>query len=230
MRKINNDRYLNIPWNPEPLVTEVALLMMMRREPISPFIIQLYDWFEHPKEFTLVMEYPEPCETLDDAMSRRPWSDMFSRVVMMQAVMAVKVCYEHGVFHSDIHAKNFLLMKNQLKLIDFGCGQLLSWNGYESVTYRGAPGYCPPEILTEPRFHAVPANVWSLGVLLYELSNECLPFYDTTDIEQAEFTFQNRNLSKYCRDLIRQCLDRDPSKRPSLEQMLQHPWFKVGLN
>ncbi|XDV26669.1 hypothetical protein PO909_030316 [Leuciscus waleckii] len=227
IRKIDNDRYLYIPGNRQPLVTEVALLMMMRREPISPFVIQLYEWFEHPKEFSLVMEYPEAYETLYDIITRQPWSDWFSRVVMRQAVRAVLHCIHHGVFHNDIHAENFLFEKDtlDLKLIDFGCGQLFSSEGYESNRYRGFREYCPPEVFTEPRFHAVPANVWSLGVLLYELSNACLPFRNRTEIKQAEVTFQNPNLSKHCRDLIGQCLARDPAERPSLEQMLQHQWF-----
>ncbi|XDV47276.1 hypothetical protein PO909_016955 [Leuciscus waleckii] len=227
IRKSDNDCYLYIPGNPELLVTEVALLMMMRREPISPFVIQLYEWFEHPKEFTLVMEYPEHYESLYDIITREPWSDWFSRVVMRQAVRAVLHCIHHGVFHSDIHVENFLFEKDtlDLKLIDFGCGQLFSSEGYESNIYRGLVLYCPPEVMTEPRFHAVPANVWSLGVLLYALSNFCLPFQNRTEITQAEVTFQNPNLSKHCRDLIGQCLARDPAERPSLEQMLQHPWF-----
>ncbi|XDV47282.1 hypothetical protein PO909_016955, partial [Leuciscus waleckii] len=171
--------------------------MMMRREPISPFVIQLYEWFEHPKEFTLVMEYPEHYESLYDIITREPWSDWFSRVVMRQAVRAVLHCIHHGVFHSDIHAENFLFEKDtlDLKLIDFGCGQLFSSEGYESNIYRGLVLYCPPEVMTEPRFHAVPANVWSLGVLLYALSNFCLPFQNRTEITQAEVTFQNPNLS-----------------------------------
>ncbi|CAM4607174.1 unnamed protein product [Leuciscus chuanchicus] len=168
MRKIDNDLYLNIPGNPELLVTEVALLMMMRRESISPFVIQLYQWFEEPRGFTLVMEYPEPCERLLDSITRDPWNDRFSQVVMRQAVQAVQHCIHHGVFHNDIHSQNFLLKKDtlELKLIDFGCGQLFSSEGYESNIYKGVPDYCPPEVLTEPRFHAVPANVWSLGVLI----------------------------------------------------------------
>ncbi|CAM4606660.1 unnamed protein product [Leuciscus chuanchicus] len=168
MRKIDNDLYLNIPGNPEPLVTEVALLMMMRRESISPFVIQLYQWFEEPRGFTLVMEYPEPCERLLDSITREPWNDRFSQVVMRQAVQAVQHCIHHGVFHNDIHSQNFLLKKDtlELKLIDFGCGQLFSSEGYESNIYKGVPDYCPPEVLTEPRFHAIPANVWSLGVLI----------------------------------------------------------------
>ncbi|CAM4732982.1 unnamed protein product [Leuciscus chuanchicus] len=197
-RKSDNDRYLYIPGNPELLVTEVALLMMMRREPISPFVIQLYEWFEHPKEFTLVMEYPEHYESLYDLIARHPWSEWFSRVVMRQAVRAVLHCIHHGVFHSDIHSQNFLFEKDtlDLRLIDFGCGQLFSSEGYESVTYKGFLEYCPPEVFTEPRFHAVPANVWSLGVLLYELSNLLLPFQDKTEITEAEVTFQNPDLSK----------------------------------
>ncbi|XP_056114707.1 serine/threonine-protein kinase pim-3-like [Rhinichthys klamathensis goyatoka] len=182
MSKIDNDRYLNIPGNPEPLITEVALLMMMRREPISPFVIRLYEWFEHPREFTLVMEYPEPCESLLDFITRNHQvSEPTARVIMRQAVLAVQHCIHRGVFHNDIHAQNFLLKKTpvQLKLIDFGCGQLFSSDGYESKIYIGVPNYRPPEVLTEPRFHAVLANVWALGVLLYQMVNACSPFHSS---------------------------------------------------
>ncbi|CAM4735974.1 unnamed protein product [Leuciscus chuanchicus] len=227
IRKIDNDRYLYIPGNREPLVTEVALLMMMRREPISPFVIQLYEWFEHPKEFSLVMEYPEAYENLYDIITRQPWSEWFSRVVMRQAVRAVLHCIHHGVFHNDIHAENFLFEKDtlDLKLIDFGCGQLFSSEGYESNRYRGFREYCPPEVITEPRFHAVPANVWSLGVLLYELSNFCLPFRNRTEITQAEVTFQNPNLSKQylddLQDLIFEHVFVDPA--PYMDEVLKIP-------
>ncbi|XP_051751096.1 serine/threonine-protein kinase pim-2-like isoform X2 [Ctenopharyngodon idella] len=199
MLKIDNDRYLDIPGHPKPLVTEVALLLMMRREPISPFVIQLYEWFEHPQKFTLVMEYPEPCESLRDFITRNPQLyEPTARVIMQQALLAVQHCIEHGVFHNDIHAQNFLLNKNtfQLKLIDFGCGQLFSSDGYESDIYIGAPDYCPPEVLTEPLFHAVPTNVWALGVLLYKMVNACRPFRNRREITQAKVTFQNSKLSK----------------------------------
>ncbi|KAG1924969.1 serine/threonine-protein kinase pim-2-like [Pimephales promelas] len=199
MRKVDNDRYLNIPGHPEPLVTEVALLLMMRREPISPFVIQLYDWFEDPKTFTLVMEYPDPCESLLDFITRNPRVyEPAARVIMQQAVLAVQHCIEHGVFHNDIHAENFLIKKHSLglKLIDFGCGQLFSSDGYESKIYIGIQDHCPPEVLAEPRFHAVSANVWSLGVLLYKMTNACRPFCNRAEISQAKFTFQNSNLSK----------------------------------
>ncbi|XP_067286450.1 serine/threonine-protein kinase pim-2-like [Pseudorasbora parva] len=117
---------------------------------------------------------------------------------MRQALLAVQVCIEHGVFHNDIHAQNFLLNERTLalKLIDFGCGQLFSSDGYESKTYAGVPYYCPPEVLSEPRFHAVPANVWALGVLLYTMVHAFPPFANWKEIRQANITFLNYNLSK----------------------------------
>ncbi|ROL42512.1 Serine/threonine-protein kinase pim-2 [Anabarilius grahami] len=233
MLKIDNDRYLHIPGHPKPLVTEVALLLMMRREPVSPFVIHLYEWFEHPQTFTLVMEYPEPCESLRDFIIRNPrLCEPIAQVIVLQALLAVRHCIEHGVFHHDIHAQNFLLNKDtfHLTLIDFGCGQLFSSDGYESDIYIGAPAYCPPEVLNEPCFHAVPTNVWALGVLLYKMVNGCCPFRSRREITQAKITFQNTTLSEECTDLISQCLARDPTKRPTLEQMFQHEWITSDLD
>ncbi|XP_048012537.1 serine/threonine-protein kinase pim-2-like isoform X2 [Megalobrama amblycephala] len=233
MLKIDNDRYLHIPGHPKPLVTEVALLLMMRREPICPYVIHLYEWFEHPQTFTLVMEYPEPCESLHDFIARNPrLCEPAAQLIVLQAMMALLHCLERGVFHHDIHAENFLWNKDtfRLKLIDFGCGQLFSSDGYESKIYIGAPLYCPPEVLTEPRFHAVPTNVWALGVLLYKMVNGCLPFRSRREITQAKITFHNSTLSEECADLISQCLARDPTKRPTLEQMFQHEWITSDLD
>ncbi|XP_077104607.1 uncharacterized protein LOC143757373 isoform X1 [Siphateles boraxobius] len=232
-RKFDNFLYLDIPGHPEPLITEVALLLLMRREPMSPYVIQLYEWFEHPRKFTLIMEFPEPCESLLDFITRRnpEVCETVARVFMQQAVLAVQHCIEHGVFHNDIHAQNFLLKRNSLdlKLIDFGCGQLFSSEGYESDVYLGRQDHCPPEVFTEPRFHAVPANVWALGVMLYEMLNASRPFRSRTEVIEAKVTFQNSNLSTECSDLISQCLARDPTKRPTLEQMSQHKWIRNDL-
>ncbi|XDV50912.1 hypothetical protein PO909_019896, partial [Leuciscus waleckii] len=232
MRKTSKDLYLAIPGHPEPLITEVALLLMMRQEPISPYAIQLHDWFEHPRKFTLVMEYPEPCESVLDFIIRNPQLDeTTARVIMRQAVLAVQHCIDHDVFHNDVHAHNFLLKKDtlELKLIDFGSGQLLSSDGYDSYIYIGLLDYCPPEVFTEPRFHAIPANVWALGVLLYEMVNACPPFHNPAEIKEAKVTFQNTSLSNECSDLISQCLTLDPTKRPTLEQIFQHEWIRNDL-
>ncbi|XP_039529896.1 spindle assembly checkpoint kinase-like isoform X1 [Pimephales promelas] len=198
MRKTSEDLYLAIPGHPKPLIAEVAVLLMMREEPVSPYAIQLHDWFEHPRKFTLVMEYPEPCESLLDFIYDNPQLDeSTARLIMRQAVQAVQHCIEHNVFYNDIHADNFLVKKDtlELKLIDFGSGQILNSDGYDSDVYIGVKFYFPPEVLTEPWFHPVPVNVWALGVLLYEMVNTCPPFQNPKEITKAKVRFQNANLS-----------------------------------
>ncbi|KAL0177464.1 hypothetical protein M9458_026358, partial [Cirrhinus mrigala] len=172
------------PGYPKPLITEVALLLMMREEPISPHTIQLYEWFEHPRKFTLIMD-------LFDYMNNNPQiSETTARVIMRQAVQAVQHCIERGVFHNDIHPENILLRKHtlELKLIDFGCGHLLNRTGYDCWKYRGIRAYFPPELFIYGKFYAVQTNVWALGVLLYEMMNRM-------EITQAKVRFANPNLS-----------------------------------
>ncbi|XP_058652442.1 serine/threonine-protein kinase pim-2-like [Onychostoma macrolepis] len=230
IQKTIRDQYLQTAGHPKPLITEVALMLMMRQGPISPHVIQLYEWFEHPQKITLIMEYPDPCESLLDFINNNPnMNETTARLIMCQAVQAVLHCIECGVFHNDIHPENILLRKHtlELKLIDFGCGHLLSSNGYDCRQYRGIRAYFPPELFTYGKFHAVSTNVWALGVLLYEMVNTCSPFRNITEIMQAKIRFENPDLSKECRDLIDQCLTRDPTERLTLEQILQHDWFKT---
>jgi len=58
---------------------------------------------------------------------------------MFQAVKATKYCIDSGVFHSDLHPENVLVCgySRQLKLIDFGCGQLFSGATCKSKEYQG---------------------------------------------------------------------------------------------
>ncbi|XP_026100608.1 serine/threonine-protein kinase pim-2-like [Carassius auratus] len=230
IKKTVRDHYLQTTVHPKPLITEVALMLTMKQGPISPYVIQLYEWFEHPQVFTLVMENPDPCESLLDFINNNPnMNETTARLIMCQAVQAVLHCIEHGVFHNDIHPDNILLRKHtlELKLIDFGCGHLLSSNGYNRSQYRGIQAYYPPELFTCGRFYATSTNVWALGVLLYEMVNTCSPFCNITEITQAEIRFENPDLSKECRDLIVQCLNRDPTERLTLDQILQHDWCKT---
>ncbi|KAF4105507.1 hypothetical protein G5714_013169 [Onychostoma macrolepis] len=199
IQKTIRDQYLQTAGHPKPLITEVALMLMMRQGPISPHVIQLYEWFEHPQKITLIMEYPDPCESLLDFINNNPnMNETTARLIMCQAVQAVLHCIECGVFHNDIHPENILLRKHtlELKLIDFGCGHLLSSNGYDCRQYRGIRAYFPPELFTYGKFHAVSTNVWALGVLLYEMVNTCSPFRNITEIMQAKIRFENPDLSK----------------------------------
>ncbi|XP_056608718.1 mitogen-activated protein kinase kinase kinase nsy-1-like [Triplophysa dalaica] len=219
------DRYFLIPGYSKPLFAEVALNLLMQKPPVSRHVVQMLEWFEEDDRHVIIMEYKEKCRDLMSYLLRYPHrlKENVARDLMYQAVLATKHCADHGVVHRDIKLNNILINRNthKLKLIDFGCGDLLHERGYLSWNYRG--GIRPPEIYTHFKYDAVPATVWSLGVLLFRMVNGIHPFHPAKIIND-NLPFRKR-LSTECRDVIIQCLKQNPADRPSLDQLLQHPWF-----
>uniref|UniRef100_A0A9J8CLL1 non-specific serine/threonine protein kinase n=1 Tax=Cyprinus carpio carpio TaxID=630221 RepID=A0A9J8CLL1_CYPCA len=231
-QKWSNYCSLQIPGCSRCLATEVGLMLMLRRPPVCPYIIEMYEWFDQPLVFSLVLEFPQPCVSLREFITDSSGlSEAVARGFMRQLVLAVQHCINHGVFHNDVHADNVLVNTDtlELKLIDFGSGHLLDSAGYDSLKYIGAFLFCPPEVFSKPKYYAVPTNVWALGVTLFMMVNTKLPFCNVKQILDACPYTWKADVSSACSDLIYQCLERRPAKRPTLEQILQHQWFESQL-
>ncbi|RXN02305.1 serine threonine- kinase pim-2-like protein [Labeo rohita] len=103
-RKPENMKYINISGHPTSLPAEVALLILVNREPKAPEIIQLLEWEDQPEYYIMVLERPSPCEDLLSFVKRHGGilKEETARVIMAQAAMAAYICCERGVFHRDI--------------------------------------------------------------------------------------------------------------------------------
>lgn len=112
----------------------------MLKAPRSQHILQMYQWFDEPERYILILEHPHPCMTLQEFIWHNGGrlDEVLACGLMYQAVLAVKHCLDRGVYHNDIKLDNILVNTEtlQLKLIDFGCGFLL-YSGYEGRQYRG---------------------------------------------------------------------------------------------
>ncbi|XP_065109593.1 uncharacterized protein [Paramisgurnus dabryanus] len=180
------------------VLTELAVLLRLKENP-NPYVIKLYDSYEDPAYFILVMERPDPCTTLHEFIKfQRGLLESTARTLMRQAVIAVKHCFKHEIFHTDLHAGNFLVDKNNmlLKLIDFGCCDRLRDTAYAYEEYLGAPAYRPPEVRNRGRYHAMSSSVWSLGTLLYYMVNENLPFPKYGPVTEGIINYENDYLTK----------------------------------
>ncbi|XP_036436134.1 serine/threonine-protein kinase pim-1-like [Colossoma macropomum] len=229
VQKLDDDRYVQSPDELKVVPVEVALLQIMSRPPICNTVIQLIEWFDEPDRYILILERPDPCKSLDGFLQDYGGyvTEDMARGIMWQSVVAALQCSKRGVLHRDIKLENLLINLDTLavKLIDFGCGDLIKKSGYN--IFEGTIEYCPPEFFRKGRYYAGRATVWSLGVLMFRMVCGYLPFAKE-DITGGALHFRD-GLSNECRSLIRWCLKRNPTRRPTLQKMQQHNWLRCNV-
>ncbi|KAI8781752.1 serine/threonine-protein kinase pim-1 [Biomphalaria glabrata] len=213
-------------WTKLPSGSQVPLeLHLLHRVQHVTGVIKLLDTFETPQEFIIVMERPDNVQDLFDYITERgPLSEPEARVFFLQIVQMVQSIEKCGVLHRDIKDENILvdLKTNQLKLIDFGSGTILRETDYDD--FDGTRVYSPPEWISNRLYNGRHATVWSLGILLFDLVNGDIPFEQDEQIKAAQLHYKAA-LTPACKDLIRKCLSIDPHQRPTLDQILSHPWM-----
>jgi len=100
---------------------------------------------------------------------------------------------------------------------------------------HGCPAYVSPEILAAPdsTYSGRAADIWSLGVILYTILIGRYPFHDSDPISlfrmirNGRYAIPKRAVSEQAECLVRWLLCSDPSRRPSAEEILRHPWFDL---
>jgi len=140
--------------------------------------------------------------------------------------------------HLDLKPENLLFLNNEedspLKATDFGVSVFFQ-PGDEFYEGRpGTPHYIAPEVLQDN--YGAEADIWSAGVILYELLTGIPPFFKEktrADIERAilegHIDFESYpwpSISSSAKDLVKGMLRADPKKRLSAVQILDHPWIQ----
>lgn len=148
------------------------------------------------------------------------------------------VAYLHSqdppIIHRDIKPENILFCGDKMKLADFG------WSNMKTkvrTTFCGTPDYLAPEMILE-RGHNEKLDVWTLGVLTYELLVGKAPFrpgalksQKAANRELEKNIIQRvpnfpKNVSKEAVNLVMALLQKNAKNRPSCEECLYHAWFR----
>ncbi|KAL0192140.1 hypothetical protein M9458_010436, partial [Cirrhinus mrigala] len=175
------------PDHPNPLPKEIALTILANKGRRVPEIIRLLDWTDHPDHFVIVLECPSPCENLVEFMRRHGGSldEHTARQIMWQATNAAHMCCLRRVLHRDVKLENLLINRetSEVKLIDFGCGDILRMSPYRS--YHGTAAYSPPEYYSRGEYCGWSATVWSLGIVMFTML--CGHFPSDFDLDLLQY-------------------------------------------
>ena len=200
---------------------------LLHRVSHIPGVVKLVGGHDTDNVFFIIMERIESCKDLYVFIKERgALSEVTARSFFRQVVHTVSDCHLAGVLHRDIKNENIIvdLESLTLKLIDFGAGAYVE----ETLdkNFFGTRLYCPPEWIQHKKYDGIPAMMWSLGVLLYHMVCGHVPFHTNEEITSAQVRFQKEHsVSFQCQHLILILLQFHCQDRPSMEQVLSHPWL-----
>ncbi|URE26468.1 NAF domain [Musa troglodytarum] len=180
----------------------------------------------------LVMEYVAGGQLSDKLEYLKRLDEREARKYFQQLIDAVDYCHSRGVYHRDLKPENLLLdSKGNLKVSDFGLS-VLRKPGDLLSTACGSPSYVAPEVIIHKSYDGAAADVWSCGVIIFELLAGYLPFEDRSlmnlyrKISRAEYTCPDW-FSDSQKKLISRILDPSPFKRATLSEIIGHEWFRL---
>ncbi|XP_017327246.1 death-associated protein kinase 3 [Ictalurus punctatus] len=219
----------------EEIEREVNIL----REIQHSNIITLHDIFENKTDVILILELVSGGELFDFLAEKESLSEEEATQFLKQILDGVHYLHSKHIAHFDLKPENIMLLdKNvpnpRIKLIDFGIAHQIK-EGNEFKNIFGTPEFVAPEIVNyEPL--GLEADMWSIGVITYILLSGASPFLGETkqetltNISAVNYDFDEEyfsNTSELAKDFIRRLLVKDPKKRMTIQDSLEHPWIKV---
>lgn len=194
-------------------------------------VMKLLDVYDTEHSFVLVLEYCDGGELFDLLVECGYLPEHLVLDLFQQLVYALEFCHERGICHRDLKPENVLLMSDgRIKLADFGMSSLLTPNCLLQ-TACGSPHYCAPEVLRNEAYEGRPADIWSLGVVLYAMTTGGLPFDDDnlhrliTKVSSGAF-YMPEPVPDNLATVIQSMLTVDPKKRATLEDIKSSDWFR----
>ena len=229
--KILEKKKIKNPKDYERIKKEIKYMEMLNH----PNIVKIYEIIEDDNNYYIVMEYVSGGELFNYIVKNKRLEENEASFFYSQIVHIIQEIHKHKICHRDLKPENLLLTQNKtIKLIDFGLS-----NQYHIYlnTPCGSPCYASPEVIRGWKYSGLAIDLWASGIILYSMLCGYLPFDDKNNDKlfkkilecKIEFpTKKNIIISESGKDLIKKILKKDPAKRISLDEILDHPFLSYG--
>ncbi|CAG9321264.1 unnamed protein product [Blepharisma stoltei] len=205
-----------------------------------PNIVKFFYAYEDPKFIHIVTEYCSGGDLLSKLCEVGTFSETETAIIIKNLLGALNYLHSMGICHRDIKLDNILLASegslSDIKLIDFDFAKRIDTSLLDMNTVVGTLHFIAPEVFD--RICGTPADIWSLGIVMYVLLVGKPPFRAeseseilgqiksrTLDLNDKEY----RRISSAGKDLLSKLLDFDYNTRITAENALKHPWF-ISIN
>ena len=203
-----------------------------------PNIVKFEHYFEDIENVYILLEMCQNQSLNDLLIRRKKLTEIEVQCYLIQIIEALKYLHSHRVIHRDLKLGNlFLTDKMELKIGDFGLATMLEFEGERKRTICGTPNYIAPEIIQGLEGYSFEVDIWSFGVVFYTLLIGKPPFetngIKTTykKIKMNDYNFPNEAvISNAAKCLIKEILVLNPFNRPSLDNILTHEFFNLGID
>ena len=219
-------------------------------------ITKILEVFNDEEYMLIIMEYINGGNLFSFVKKRRKLSEKMAKFLFRQIILGIQHIHSKNVVHRDITLENILIdFDNNVKICDFGIGKVLENEDELLYDKCGTPMYMAPEIILandDNGYKGFPVDIWSSGITLYIMLSGSLPFNIKNKNNNKEdmalnsikdknnIFLQNQiinvkpkeieNISIEAKNLLKGLLNKNPSKRLTCSQILNHPWLKHSNN
>lgn len=221
----------------EIIETEIEIHSSLHHE----HIVKFFGAFSDESRHYLAMEYVKGGEVYSKSCFFRlmyndnptilyKYIELLAKKVVRHVLLALSYCHSKNIIHRDVKPENVILDESyNAKLTDFGWSTICE--GEPLFLLCGTPDYISPEMLRETGY-GKEVDIWAVGVMVYDLLKGQAPFKRVTlaATYRAIMSLSYKTPKKFkanARSFI-QSIFVDPQVRPSISQLLEHPFLIVN--
>ncbi|RMZ93141.1 calcium calmodulin-dependent kinase kinase 1, partial [Brachionus plicatilis] len=210
---------------------EIAILKKLDH----PNVVKLIEVLDDPNQdnLCLVFELVEKGNVLDIPCDI-PLSEEDAWKYFRDLVLGVEYLHYQKIIHRDIKPSNLLLGDDgHIKIADFGVSNEFDGDDALISNSLGTPAFLPPEAITENSISWLgkPLDIWAMGITLYTFVFGICPFQDENIASlRSKILIKNVvfpeeiKISFLLKDLILRLLNKDPTKRLTIDKIKNHKW------
>ncbi|KAI1075728.1 kinase-like protein [Whalleya microplaca] len=154
--------------------------------------------------------------------------------ILREVAVAIRWVHKEGIIHRDIKCANVLITEvGAVQLCDFGVAGMMETKLDKRSTFIGTPHWMAPELFDQNSQYGTEVDIWAFGSMVYEIASGLPPNVRANVGLPQLGDYLREHLPRLVGDqyteqlknLVAFCLEEDPSKRPTIEQVQEHPYI-----